>query len=78
MAPDPAAHVAAILNAGWMVRHYRRGARTSISRTERQQALQHLGLIVREAFTRANRAEEFELLLAAICDGLRPRDEQPF
>jgi hypothetical protein len=29
---------------------------------------------VREAF---NRSEDFEALLAAICDGLRPRDEQP-
>lgn len=69
------ARVAAILNAAWMVRHYARGGRTFIHRTERTAAIHQLGLTCREAF---NRSEDFEPLLAAICDGLRPRDDQPF
>lgn len=68
-------HVAAILNAGWMVRHYARGARLSIQRTQRQQAIQKLGLLVRAAFTES---DDFEPLLAAVVDGLRPGDSQPF
>ena len=70
-----AALVAAILNAGFMVRHYARGARGRLQRAERTQAIQHMGLAVREAF---NRSEDFEPLLAAVVDGLRPRDEPPF
>lgn len=72
---DTAALVAAILNAGFMVRHYARGARGRLQRAERTQAIQHMGLAVREAF---NRSEDFEPLLAAVVDGLRPRDEPPF
>ena len=41
----------------------------------RRQAIQKLGLEVRRAFSLS---EDFEPLLAAVCDGLRPRDEQPF
>lgn len=65
------ARVAAILNAAWMVRHYCR----PIQRASRAGAIRDLGLVCRDAF---NRNEDFEPLLAAICDGLRPRDERPF
>jgi hypothetical protein len=65
-------HEAAIRNAAWMVRHYTRGGR---SNARREQAIQMLGLVVREAF---NSTEDFYPLLAAIVDGLRPRDEQEF
>lgn len=77
MGPEPstAALVAAILNAGWMVRHYARGGRTQIHRLERAQAIQRLGLEVRHAF---NASDDFEQLLAAVVDALRPRDEPPF
>lgn len=66
--------VAAILNAAWQVRHYRRGGYTKIQRAERQQAIQKLGLTVREAF---NRSENFEPLLVAVFHGLSPRDDTP-
>lgn len=75
MAPDTASHVAAILNAAWMVRHYSRGGRTSIGKAQRSQAIQMLGLTVREAFSNS---DDFEPLLAAVADGLRPHDYQPF
>ena len=68
-------HFAAIRNACWFVRHYERGGRLTIQRMRRQQAILALGLAVREAFNSSN---DFEVLLAAIVDGLRPRDEQPF
>lgn len=72
MAPsDTAQLVALILNAAWMVRHYRRAC----LRRQRAAALAQLGRAVRRAF---NESEDFEPLLAAICDGLRPHDEQPF
>lgn len=58
-----------------MVRHYARGARTGIQREHRAAAIAKLGETVRHAF---NTSDDFEPLLAAICDGLRPRDEQPF
>lgn len=78
MAPhaETAASVAAILNAAWMVRHYQRGGRLTHSplAIRRAQAIQQLGLIVREAL---NRSDDFEPLLAALVDGLRPRDDQP-
>ncbi len=70
-----AVHVAAILNSAWMVRHYARGGRLAIQRTQRAQAIQRLGLTVREAFSTS---DDFEPLLAAIVDGLRPRDDPPF
>lgn len=75
MAPDSAPLVAGILNAAWMVRHYARGGRSRLQRAQRSQAIQQLGLTVRDAF---NRSEDFEPLLAALVDGLRPRDEPPF
>jgi hypothetical protein len=68
-----ALHVAAILNAAYMVRYYARGGRTSIQRTERAAAIQAMGLTVRAAF---NESENFEPLLTAIIDGLTP-DNRP-
>ena len=75
MAPDTAELVATILNCAWMVRHYARGGRTGISRLERAQAIQRLGLEVRRAF---DVSDDFEALLAAIVDGLRPNEHPPF
>jgi hypothetical protein len=71
---DTAAHVAAILNSAWMVRHYAL-QRNHAQRLKRAQAIRKLGLEVREAF---NSSDDFEPLLAAVVDGLRPRDERPF
>lgn len=62
-------HTASILNASWMVRHYWR------NRVKRAQAIQRLGLEVREAFSSS---EDFEPLLTAILEGLKPKDDQPF
>ena len=75
MAPDIADLIAAIYNDSYEVRYYHRGGRTSIGRARRAQAIQKLGLTLREAL---NRSEDFEAILAAIVDGLRPRDEPPF
>jgi hypothetical protein len=58
-----------------MVRHYARGGRSSIGRMHRAQAIQNLGLTVRDAF---NRLDDSDALLAAVVEGLRPREEQPF
>ena len=69
------ADTAAILNACWHVRALARGGRSSIQKERRAQAIQFLGLVLRDAL---NRTENFEPLLTAIADGLRPRDEQPF
>lgn len=65
------ARIAAILNAAYLVRMYCR----PIQRHQRAGAIRSLGLECRDAF---NASEDFEPLLAAICDGLRPRDERPF
>jgi hypothetical protein len=68
--------VAAILNAAWMVRHYARGARIRCGHTAmRSDAIRQLGIIVREAFSQS---DDFEALLAAVVDGLRPKEEPPF
>lgn len=75
LSPDTASLVAAILNAGYMVRHYARGGRTAIQRRERQEAIRRMGLAVRDAF---NQSEDFESLLAAVADGVRPQDDAPF
>ena len=69
------AHVARILNAAWMVRNYARGGRSQISQAQRERAIQALGAIVREAF---HSSEDFEPLLAAVVEGLRPKEEPPF
>ena len=74
MAPDTAALVAAILNEAWLVRHYAL-KRTPSQRLRRAQAVLKLGLVVQDAFSRS---DDFEPLLGAVVDGLRPRDNQPF
>ena len=55
--PDTERHAAAIRNAAWWVRHYRRPIATQ--RIKRAQAIALLGAIVREAF---NASEEYEPL----------------
>ena len=75
MASDQAELVSRIYNAAWMVRNYARGGRSTIQKRERDKAIHDMGLAVREAFIAS---EDFEPLLAAVVDGLRPRDEQPF
>lgn len=60
----------AIRNAAWMVRHYPR----RMQRAQRAQAILALGLTVRDAF---NRTDNFEPLLVAVVDGLRPLPEAP-
>lgn len=72
---DTAAYVASILNAAYLVRYYGRGARTQIQRLERQQAIQRMGLTVRQAF---DDSDDFEALLVAIVDGLVPKEEPRF
>jgi hypothetical protein len=72
---DVTHHVAAILNAGYMVRYYARGGRTQIGKLQRKQAIQFMGLAVREAF---NTSDDYEALLVAVVDGLRPKDDPPF
>jgi hypothetical protein len=74
MGPDTAQLVSRILNAAWLVRHYSRGGRLSIHRTERQNAITVLGVTVRDAFTIST---DYEALLGAVVDGLRPRDTDP-
>lgn len=59
---------ASIRNAAWQVRHYRR----ALNRRERAHAIVILGATVRDAF---NRTENFEPLLVAVVDGLRPTPE---
>lgn len=74
--PTEVTDCAAIRNACYHVRYYRRGARTCIGREKRQQAIRDLGLILREIL---NRTDDFEPRLAALVDGLRPTpDEQAF
>ena len=73
MAPDLNALEAAISNDCWMVRHYA-PSRTPTMRLQREKAIMKLGLTVRKAF---NSSEDFEPLLAALVDGLRPRSEKP-
>lgn len=68
-------HVSAILNAAWMVRHYARGGRSTILKLERDGAILALGLIVRDAFSSS---DDFEPLLGAVVDGLRPKEDTPF
>ena len=64
-------HIAAILNAAYLVRMYCR----PFQRAQRAGAIRHLGLECRRAF---NASEDFEPLLRAVVDGLLPRDERTF
>lgn len=63
--------VSAIYNACWWVRNYERGARVTALSLYRKQAILKLGLTCREIF---NHTDDFEPVLAALVDGLRPRD----
>lgn len=73
---QPREYVGAILNACWLVRHYRRGGRlTGMQRELRAKAIVALGAVVRDAF---NKSQDYESLLEAVVDGLRPNDTPPF
>lgn len=74
MGPDTGELVSAILNAGWMVRHYSRG-RSGLGKMRRDQAIIAMGEAVRNAFSTST---DYESLLAAIADALRPKEEPPF
>lgn len=74
MAPDLDARLAAIRNAGWLIRHYAL-QRTRHDRARRAEAIMEMGMAVREAFALS---DDFEPLLVAVVDGLRPLDNQPF
>jgi hypothetical protein len=80
MGPEkhPGLHAAAILNAAWLVRHYVRGGRSSIQRQQRREAIGALGAAVRDALATCYSAEDYEAILAAVVDGLRPNDDPPF
>ena len=74
---DPAGLVAHILNDAWMVRHYARGGRLadkSPMRVKRAEAIERLGITVRDAF---QMCQDYEALLGAVVDGLRPKDDGP-
>ena len=74
-----AAHAAAILNDWWMVRNYVRGGRSEIQRKERDEAILNLGATIQRAFSACPKTpRDYEALIAAVLDGGRPRDEQPF
>lgn len=75
MAPDTGHHVTAIYNACYLVRHYARGGRSTLQREQRTEAIRRLALALREALEKSNDPEP---ILAAVVDGLRPRNEPPF
>lgn len=74
MAPDTGHSVAAIYNAGRVLREYARGGRLpSIGMARlRAAAIRDLGLAVRAAF---NESEDFEPLVIAFFDALNHRDD---
>lgn len=62
--------IAEIRNAAWLVRYYTR------NRVRRAQAITKLGIAVRHALESSS---DYESILAAVLDGLRPKDEErPF
>lgn len=65
----------AIRNAGYLVRHYARGGRTGVGKLKRDQAILALGATVRHAFSVS---DDYESLLAAVADAIRPKEDQPF
>lgn len=64
------AHAARIRNAAYLVRHYRR----PVQQKQRALAIQELGRACRDAF---NHCDDFELVLTAIVEGLKPHDYTP-
>jgi hypothetical protein len=75
---DAGDDLACIRNDAWLVRHYARGANTSIGRLRREQAILKFGLSCRAAFSKAETSSEFEVIVAEILDCLRPVDRRPF
>lgn len=65
MHADPAAHVAAILNAGYLVRHYSRPQQ----REQRRQAIRMLACATRDALDDEGNEEA---TLYAVADALNP------
>ena len=63
-------HKDRIANATWMVRYYGL-QRNASQRLRRKQAIQLLGLILREAFAEA---DDFEPILTALLDGLNTKE----
>lgn len=63
-------HVARIMNAAYMVRYRNRGIRLESQAAKRAEAIQHMGVVVRDAF---QQSDDFETLLTAVVDGLSPR-----
>lgn len=68
---DTAAHVARILNAAYLVRHYWRG----VTREQRRQAIAEMGIAVRLALA-ASRDDE--AILYAVAAGLHDRMDARF
>ena len=68
-------HIGNIRNACWMVRFYARGGRSEIGSKERDRAIKQLAIALRDALTES---DQYETILAALLDGLRPKDEAPF
>ena len=66
MKKNAAGWVSAIQNAAWHVRNVR-----PVSRVRHAQAIQRLGVTVRAALAES---DDFEAILAAVVDGLRPLD----
>lgn len=60
-----------------MVRHYERGARLSLQRLQREQAIQALALTVLAALEVAGPAD-YEPILTTLVDALCPRHEHRF
>ena len=75
MVPDTGLLVAEILNAAYMVRHHRRGSRLFVEAEHRREAIAQLGLILKKAL---NQSDDYEPILAAVVDGLRPNDTPSF
>lgn len=69
-----ARYEAAILNACYMLRHYSRGARSSIQQSHRTAAIQHLGAVLREALIELT---DHERPLIALARGIC-KEDTPF
>lgn len=70
-APDHLVLVAAILNAGVLLRLYRRG-----SAERRKQAIMRLALAVREALTKGDPGD-YEKYLRATIEAIHPKEADP-
>lgn len=68
--------LALIRNDAWMVRNYSRG----VNRLQREQAILKFGNTVRHVFAQLEHATpaEYEAILAAIIEGLRPLERAIF